>query len=108
MDKKEGNKGRRPHGRKGDPKKWDTAPVTLDSEARLQNEKTLKNKFAPLKENSPTIEELNEIISASIQELNENAMKTYTTSEKDPEIENMEEERKQLRAKENKTTEEKN
>ena len=30
MDKKEGNK--------GDPKKWDTAPVTLDSEARLQNE----------------------------------------------------------------------
>ena len=38
MDKKEGNKGRRPHGRKGDPKKRDTAPVTLDSEARLQNE----------------------------------------------------------------------
>ena len=38
MDKKEGNKGRRPHGRKGDPKKWDTAPVNLDSEARLQNE----------------------------------------------------------------------
>ena len=38
MDKKEGNKGRKPHGRKGDPKKWDTAPVTLDSEARLHNE----------------------------------------------------------------------
>ena len=34
-------------------------------------------------------------------------MKTYTTSEKDPEIEKMEEERKQLRVKENKTTEEK-
>ena len=68
---------------------------------------TLKNKFALLKENTPTIEELNEIISASIQELNENAMKTYTTSEKDPEIEKLEEERKQLRVKENKTTEEK-
>ena len=67
---------------------------------------TLENKFAPLKENTPTIEELNEIISASIQKLNENAMKTYTTSEKDPEIEKMEEERKQLRVKENKTTEE--
>ena len=44
---------------------------------------TLKNKFAVLKENTPTIEELNEIISASIQELNENAMKTYPTSQKD-------------------------
>ena len=67
----------------------------------------LKNKFALLKENTPTIEELNEIISASIQELNGNAMKTFTTSEKDPEIEKLEEERKQLRVKENKTTEEK-
>ena len=35
-------------------------------------------------------------------------MKTYTTSEKDPEIEKLEEERKQLRLKENKTTEENN
>ena len=51
---------------------------------------TLKNKFALLKENTPKIEELNEIISASIQELNENAMKTYATSEKDPEIEKLE------------------
>ena len=65
---------------------------------------TLKNKFALLKVNTPTIEEL---ISASIQELNGNAMKTFTTSEKDPEIEKLEEERKQLRGKENKTTEEK-
>ena len=34
-------------------------------------------------------------------------MKTFTTSEKDPEIEKLKEERKQLRVKENKTTEEK-
>ena len=33
-------------------------------------------------------------------------MNTFTTSEKDPEIEKLEEERKQLRVKENKTTEE--
>ena len=34
-------------------------------------------------------------------------MKTFTTFEKYPEIEKLEEERKRLRAKENKTTEEK-
>ena len=73
----------------------------------VQIPKNSEKKFALLKENTPTIEELNEIISASIQELNENAMKTYTTSEKAPEIEKLEEERKELRVKENKTTEEK-
>ena len=66
----------------------------------------LNNRFALLNDNTPTIEELNEIISESIQEINGNATRAPTSPEIDPEIVRMEEERKQLREIENKTIEE--